>query len=641
MKKINKTYLSSLILLAAGLSTQSAMAESMCEQIQAYSPSTELTDITVKNNSSEVLQIRYLNSSGELDATIYDDEFMPGEKWYPTSYIGDKWVMTDLNGNCKQVLTTVENGAYSIGEPEIDENTVITLHDSAPKQAVRLHTGGKSYYSLTVSGENNQATFQLKNSLGTASLLVKKGALPSEEDYDCITHFTDGTATCSVTSGAGEYYAMTRAHDRLWDGTITATARNTINIIGTGGGHFTPAVYPETPAYFRVDVPLNATSTQVSVQGGQSQGHSTLLVKSGALPTENDFDCRTTLSNLATECSISGGGEVFIAFTTEQFFSSTIITVNYQGGEIEELSNGETANIANLPANQARYYKLTTNYTADLAVFAATASDLGTLYVSQHQLPTLDNYDCKANFSGYYNGCTLTEGRGTYYAMLISDNVLENIELTAYYGQLDKALTLEQYEHIPYLPAGEQLNYTLEVTEDSLDALFMLKTFAGESSLYINKGSRASEQDYDCIISNSGFDKQFCPLNLSAGKYYLSLVAETTLDDAYIGAYIDQSGTTEPEVDPSCQLVGQAYNRGGYATFITFKNLTDSSLKIKWLRADGSIYPYEYHSNLTSGYMWSQYTYTGDRWLITDQNDQCVKVISADAWGYYDIGSGN
>lgn len=81
---------------------------------QAYTRNGTQTQFTINNNSDTSLRIQWLQADGSRYSNIYNDNFAPGENWGRSSYTQDRWVLTDLSGQCMKVITVSANASFDV-----------------------------------------------------------------------------------------------------------------------------------------------------------------------------------------------------------------------------------------------------------------------------------------------------------------------------------------------------------------------------------------------------------------------------------------------------------------------------------------------------------------------------------------------
>jgi len=216
-----------------------------------------------------------------------------------------------------------------------------------------------------------------------------------------------------------------------------------------------------------------------------------------------------------------------------------------------------------------------------------------------------------------------TEYNGSY-TVGTNDPVIEDVELT-------KNINTS----VSDVNAGIKQDFYIDVPAGATNISFSTIGNNGDADLYVNKGNKASINNNSCK-SDSPDSNETCIAGNGEGTYYAQVIASSAFSSLNIIANYELStGTLEP--DASCNLEGQAYTRNGSQTQFTINNNSNTDLKIQWLQADGSRYSKIYNDNFSAGDSWTRSSYTGDRWIVTDQAGQCMKVITAQANGNYNM----
>ncbi|NQZ27148.1 MAG: collagenase [Colwellia sp.] len=244
--------------------------EGSCAAMGPYSGRTSTTtSINIENLTNQTLQIRWLQEDGTLYSNIYDDAFVPGETFSRTSYIGDKWVVTDTNESCVELFTTVTNGNFKV---EADDDVVITPEDNeltkaSSKSLAIANAGDTKDFFIEVPADAKEVTFSIAANNGDADLYVKKGSMPTTSSYDCKSDSPDSNESCSAGDGEGTYFALVSAYAGFSGGSIVVDY--TIDDIVVP----TPDLVPdascslEGQAYSR-----NGTSTNFTINNNSETG---------------------------------------------------------------------------------------------------------------------------------------------------------------------------------------------------------------------------------------------------------------------------------------------------------------------------------------------------------------------------------
>ncbi|WP_168204230.1 collagenase [Aliikangiella coralliicola] len=196
--------------------------DASCSTLGPYSGRTStLTSISIENLSDKNFQIRWLQTDGTLYSNVYDSNFQPGETWTHSSYIGDKWVITDLQGSCMKLITTEKDGVYTIGDGNSggDKDTELTKGNEVIFNAA---TGSERAFFIKAPADATEISFTIAANNGDADLYVKKGSKPTKSSYGCKSDSPDSNETCTIGNGEGTYYALVSAYSAFNNLTITA-----------------------------------------------------------------------------------------------------------------------------------------------------------------------------------------------------------------------------------------------------------------------------------------------------------------------------------------------------------------------------------------------------------------------------------
>jgi len=244
-----------------------------CAALGPYTGRTStLTSINVTNAGDQHLQIRWLQTDGSLYSTVYDSDFAPGEVWSHSSYVGDKWVITDSNETCVELITTTTNGEYSVGEGDVVEpNENVELTKAAETNMAVAAAGTEQGFYFDVPNGATEVSFTTSANNGDADLYVKKGSMPTSSDYDCKSISSDSNESCIAGNGAGTYYALVSAYSAFNNGSIIADYLDDSELTRHASCDLEGQAYSRngTQTSFTID---NDSSTSLKIQWLQADG---------------------------------------------------------------------------------------------------------------------------------------------------------------------------------------------------------------------------------------------------------------------------------------------------------------------------------------------------------------------------------
>lgn len=243
-----------------------------CAAMGPYTGRTSTTtSINIENLTNQSLQIRWLQADGTLYSNVYDNDFAPGETFSRTSYIGDKWVVTDANENCVELFTTVTNGSYKVESGDTDPVEPIPGETSLVKATstnlAAASAGDEQTFVLSVPADAENVTFTTTANNGDADLYVKKGSLPTSTDYDCKSDSPDSNESCNAGNGEGTYYALVTAYAAFNNASIVADYTLGDIVIPTPDLEPDASCALEGQAYTR-----NGTSTNFTLNNNSETG---------------------------------------------------------------------------------------------------------------------------------------------------------------------------------------------------------------------------------------------------------------------------------------------------------------------------------------------------------------------------------
>ena len=157
---------------------------------------------------------------------------------------------------------------------------------------------------------------------GDADLYVRKGAQPTEGEYDCRP-YESGSAEECIVEGPGDIYVSVYGYEDNNDYTLTVTYKGTDG--GSEGGEEEGGDDPtseETEVNESGTVakdewqhfgpfPVAAAGALLAEMTGT--GDADLYVKSGSQPTTDLYDCRPYASGSDESCDIDGPGDIYVS----------------------------------------------------------------------------------------------------------------------------------------------------------------------------------------------------------------------------------------------------------------------------------------------------------------------------------------
>ena len=180
-------------------------------------------------------------------------------------------------------------------------------------------------FYIDTTQSNTRVDVQINGGTGDADLYVKKGTIPTKNDYDCRPFVGGNNESCDVQlASAGRVYIKLIGYSAYSGVSLVAT--NTVS---------TPSDFPKTGLSATSGNWLQYTytaqtaeSVTVSIAGGS--GDADLYTSKTGQPTTNSYTCRPYKSGNNETCSVQlGAGEtVYIGLKAYSSFSG--VTLNAQ-----------------------------------------------------------------------------------------------------------------------------------------------------------------------------------------------------------------------------------------------------------------------------------------------------------------------
>ncbi|TQV89766.1 pre-peptidase C-terminal domain-containing protein [Aliikangiella coralliicola] len=213
--------------------------------------------------------------------------------------------------------------------------------------------------------------------------------------------------------------------------------------------------------------------------------------------------------------------------------------------DVIELVNGQETAVPNLATREAKMFKLEVPAEATDVVFEITGNNGDAdLYVRFGEQPTNEVNDCKSTSSNSNESCSLSAQAGTYYARVYAYAGFTNLKITATYttgNSGDTELVKDVTQNVPNLAKNDSTYYQFTVPEGVSNVKVSTNGSNGDLDLYVKKGARPDNNDYDCrsISSNS---IESCSPGDTAGVYYVKVFAYSAFTNATIVMTYNEGG---------------------------------------------------------------------------------------------------
>ncbi len=221
------------------------------------------------------------------------------------------------------------------------------------------------------------------------------------------------------------------------------------------------------------------------------------------------------------------------------------------GGTGGELTNGVTeSNLSGSTGEELQYYIDIPAGASNLNFAMSGGSGDADLYVNFGSEPTTSNWDCRPYSGGNNENCDFgSPNVGRYYVMIRGYTAFSGTSLTATYdeggtpppGCVSGGGVLCNGESETNLSASssQEIDFTLEVPAGVSNLSFVITGGSGDADLYVNFGSQAQTNNWDCRPYRWGNEETCNFSSPNVGTYHVMLRAYSAFSGVTLTATYD------------------------------------------------------------------------------------------------------
>jgi len=203
------------------------------------------------------------------------------------------------------------------------ENNIPLTNLSGAKNSI-------SNYKFIVPNEATTVTIASSSGTGDADLYIKKGAEPTNKNYDCRPYKNGNNETCNFTTNvSGEYFVQLNAYSS-YSGLSLKASYEVDNSGGDNNGSETNlSASTGNWIYYEVAVPAGTSSFNVTIKDGS--GDADLYLQHGSQPTKSSYVCRPYKNGNSETCTQTNpqAGTWHIGINAYSSFSGLNLTWQY------------------------------------------------------------------------------------------------------------------------------------------------------------------------------------------------------------------------------------------------------------------------------------------------------------------------
>lgn len=292
--------------------------------------------------------------------------------------------------------------------------------------------------------------------------------------------------------------------------------------------------------FYKIEVPPGQSELEISISGGT--GDCDLYVRKDLLPTTSEYDYRPFFIGNDETVTVIGpdAGTWYIMLHAAEAYDDVALVAAYgaavpslldNGVPVEDISGSagsEQLYHIDVPPGQARLEFNTWNGAGDVDV-----------YVKHGAPPSVFDYDDSSTGGGTTEMVSIdSPAAGTWYVLLAGESSYFGVTLRALYGNFDAVLSLEDEVPITGLagPAGSEECYRIEVPEGQEGIRFQISGGTGDCDMYIKRGARPTDSDWDYHPVQSGNDESISLGDMEGGDWYVRLKAAAAYSDVTLEA---------------------------------------------------------------------------------------------------------
>jgi len=309
---------------------------------------------------------------------------------------------------------------------------------------------------------------------------------------------------------------------------------------------------------FRIEVPCDAAELVIRTTGGT--GDCALYARHGVPPTPSSFEYHDGADGNLEIILVNrpSPGTWFILLYGDTAYAGVKLWARIDDRVSPSLGNGvPVTGICGVIGSRA-YYAIEVPEGQDyLEIDTCGGAGDVDLYVKRGDKPTCDDYDAQSATAGADESVHIDSPEsGTWYILLYGYSDYDDVSLTAAYGTSDAVCTLRDESPIDGLsgPSGSRAWYAIDVPAGQAGIAFYLHGGAGDCDMYIKRGAKPTESDWDYRPVDLGNEESISIANPRAGRWYVLLKG----DSAYSGVTLEADYWAAPLADVTVLASGRA-----------------------------------------------------------------------------------
>ncbi|MBN1509815.1 MAG: PPC domain-containing protein [Sedimentisphaerales bacterium] len=526
-------------------------------------------------------------------------------------------------------------------QPQPDPDCIV-LQNGVQIRGVADAEGGETFYKITIPVPNTRLEIVASGGTGDVDLYVRKGARPTASEWDYRPYLKGNDETVATESQqATTYYIMLKGYLDYSDVTLKATyihvfpLQNGVTVTGIVSDRNDEKVYAIT-------VPEGQNTLKIESDLLQP------YVKRGSPPTTTAYDYYDKYAEGLTIVSPPAGiYYIMLEAQDPQWggYTYTAATLKATYADIFTLQNGVVVCTPALAKDDEVFYAIAVPSGQDCLTVEVSEGFLendtwGTLsgvtwYVREGARPTTEDYDRQPVMRiGWVEPVTIMHPKAaTYYIMLRGLGFFRGCRLKATYTQLpptplQSGVTLRNLEGYPESEAFYSVTVPGPVTE-----LKIATTGSDDVDLYVRKGSKPNEDNYDYRAFTKTGNETVTILRPMVATYYIMLKAQKYQD--YSGVTLTATWPSSVPVTVLQSAVAVTTGRVGELYFAITVPPGQTRLDVTTSGGTGDVDLYVRNMALPGLFLWDGITAWDGASAIGGSNDETVTITNPQAGTYY------
>ncbi|WP_196140798.1 pre-peptidase C-terminal domain-containing protein [Aliikangiella sp. G2MR2-5] len=218
------------------------------------------------------------------------------------------------------------NWIYNEGVDDDLEPTIWPMENGQVRNNINGDKGVTYYYRIALPEGASNLKIESYNGSGDADMYVRRGSLPTIDNYQCRPYKEDSNESCLFSSPqAGDWYIMLKAFTSF-DGLSLKTSFNS-----AGGGYSQYNLSASKGQWLKywINVPEGMSKLEIKIIG--NNGDADLYVKKTSYPSTESYDCRPYDKGSNEICSFTSpeGRQWYIGIHAFEAFSGLAMEASW------------------------------------------------------------------------------------------------------------------------------------------------------------------------------------------------------------------------------------------------------------------------------------------------------------------------